>query len=155
MKINKKILSLIPFMLSSVLLSGCAQPFISHIKVTYDNTCIVDNVRAPQWVCKSVNKIHNNKYYVTGEYQPPKIGKYETIKKLKIRKHYYIRIKEFKKQSIYGNLILPVSLNKKAIKNAKIKLIKFGINPNNYIPQIINKWISPNGNIYELIKFYK
>ncbi len=144
---NVKIIT--SFLFFIFLFLGCSKPYF-NFKVKKMDTCIIDKVQAPKWICKGDYQT-KDAYYIVSVLKSKKVTKWKKSGKIGS-----IKIYTKEKEPINRKSFLFVDYYQyKALLKAQDKLYKkYKANVTNK-GKIISWWNSPLDDYYTLVKFKK
>ena len=120
-------------------LFGCASPF-KNFEIKKMNTCVINKVQAPDWVCRGDYQI-KNKFYVVSIIKSKKIEKWKKVGKIG-----KVKVYEKTKEPINYSFMFINAYKIEALRKIEDRFKK-------YDGKIIDYWVSPYGDFYELVEF--
>jgi len=104
------------------------------------NTCVINKVQAPDWVCRGDYQI-KNKFYVVSIIKSKKIEKWKKVGKIG-----KVKVYEKTKEPINYSFMFINAYKIEALRKIEDRFKK-------YDGKIIDYWVSPYGDFYELVEF--
>ena len=106
------------------------------------NTCIIDKVQAPNWICRGDYQT-KDKFYVVSIIKSKKIEKWRKVGKIG-----EVKVYEKTKEPVNYSDLFVNYYKLKALQQAEDKIKR-------YNGKIVDFWVSPYGDFYELVEFEK
>jgi len=123
-------------------LFGCASPLFKNFEIKKMNTCIIDKVQAPNWICRGDYQT-KDKFYVVSIIKSKKIEKWRKVGKIG-----EVKVYEKTKEPVNYSDLFVNYYKLKALQQAEDKIKR-------YNGKIVDFWVSPYGDFYELVEFEK